>query len=139
MKILLVLLLVISQSVFADSNKMIVKKFVNAFNSKDVDSMLGFASDDMQWMSIAADNISIETSNREALKRAMQGYFQSMPSARSEIRQTNESGSFVYSLEEAFWTVKDIEKSQCSMAVYEFDEGKIKHVWYFPSHACSKQ
>ena len=66
----------------------------------------------------------------------MQSYFNSVPSARSEIRQLEASGNFVYALEQAFWTVKGQEKTQCSMAVYELAKGMIKHVWYFPAHQC---
>ena len=81
--------------------------------------------------------VHAEAGDQDALKQAMSGYFASVPSARSEIRSIYQSGSFVFALEQAFWTSKEVEKSQCSMAVYELVDGMIKHVWYFPAHACS--
>ena len=98
--------------------------------------MLDLAAPDMQWMSVSGHDVSVETSGHEALKTAMSGYFENVPSARSEIRQLHQSGTFVYALEQASWSVGDATKSQCSMAVYELADGKLKHVWYFPSHSC---
>jgi len=138
-RLLTALILLLCQPVLAQSNGTIVKAFVAAFNDKDVDSMLSLATEDVKWMSVSADIVSIETADRQALRSAMQRYFNSMPTARSEVRQTSESGGFVYSLEAISWTANGTEKSQCSMAVYELNAGKIKNVWYFPSHACSKQ
>ena len=130
------LLLSFFHPVYADNNSTVVKQFVSAFNDKDIDAMLALVDPNMKWMSISGDKVATETNSQDALKTAMQGYFKSMPSARSEIRHSHASGSFVYSLEEAFWAAKGETKSQCSMAVYEFSESKIKHVWYFPSHGC---
>lgn len=113
-----------------------VKQFVSAFNTKDVDLMLSLAAPDMKWLSVAGHHISVETSSHEDLKTAMTGYFESLPSARSVIRDIRQSGPFVYALEEAFWSAGGTEKSQCSMAVYEFTADKIQHVWYFPAHQC---
>ena len=114
-----------------------VKGFVTAFNEKDIDGMLKLATSDIQWMSVSGQTITSEAGDQDALKKAMSGYFASVPSARSEIHSIHQSGSFVFALEQAFWTSKEVEKSQCSMAVYELEEGKIKHVWYFPAHVCS--
>lgn len=113
-----------------------VRQFVEAFNQKDVDAMLFIAAEDMSWMSISNQKLELETASRAKLRESMLAYFKSTPSARSEIRSIHESGPFVYSLEQAFWAVKGKEKSQCSMAVYEFSDDKIRNVWYFPSHEC---
>lgn len=121
---------------FASSNPDIIKKFIAAYNQKDLGTMLSMTAPAMKWLSVTGHQISIETSNQQELKSAMQGYFDSMPDARSEVRNLHHSGPFVYALEEAFWTVEGTEKSQCSMAIYELADEKIKHVWYFPSHEC---
>ena len=127
----------LSQTLYAQSSVVTVKGFVAAFNAKDIEGMLQLANTDIQWMSVSGQTIVSEASSQEALRKAMTGYFAGVPSARSEIRTIHQSGAFVFALEEAFWTSNGVEKSQCSMAVYELTGAKIKHVWYFPAHACS--
>ena len=129
-------LVVFSHSVFAGESSKTVERFIDAFNQHDVDAMLEQASSDSLWMSIAGQQLSTETSTHAELRTAMTGYFKSIPSARSEVRSINESGSFVYTVEEAFWLSNGVEKSQCSVAVYELSEKKIQNVWYFPAHDC---
>ena len=135
--VLTLLCCVMSHATYAQEAVATVKGFVAAFNEKDIDGMLKLAATDIQWMSVSGQTITSEAATQEALKTAMSGYFASVPSARSEIRAIHQSASFVFALEEASWTSNEVEKSQCSMAVYELVEGKIKHVWYFPAHACS--
>ncbi len=132
----IMVLVLISQAALAADGEETVRRFVEAFNQRDIDAMLGLSAPDMKWMSISGQQIAIETSTRAELQNAMSGYFQSTPGTKSEIRHIYESGAFVYALEEAFWTANGVEKSQCSMAVYELAGGKLQHVWYFPSHQC---
>jgi hypothetical protein len=126
----------VSYAAHAKNNATSVEGFIKAFNNKDINEMLSHVSKDMQWMSVAGERIDIQTTSIDALKEAMSGYFSSVPSARSEIMSINESGNFVYTVEKAFWLVGEMEKSQCSLAVYEFDNALIKHVWYFKEHQC---
>ena len=130
-------LLLVSRAAFAADGTETVRLFVKAFNHQDISGMLDLVAPDMRWMSISGQKITIETATQTELGNAMSGYFKSASGITSEIRFLSESGNFVYALEEAFWSVDDVEKSQCSMAVYELAEGKIQHVWYFPSHQCS--
>lgn len=134
--ILLLTSLLFSPITFADKGANVVKQFVDAFNQHDIDAMLALATADLQWMSIAGDQISVETSSHSELREAMSGYFKSTPTAHSKIRSMNASGHFVYTVEEAFWGTGGNIKSQCSMAVYEFSGSKIRNVWYFPEHQC---
>jgi len=126
----------ISQAAFATEGTETVKLFVKAFNTQDINTMLDLTTPDMKWMNISGQQIAIETSTHAELGKAMLSYFESTPSTKSEIRYLNESGAFVYALEEAFWSSSEVEKSRCSMAVYELLGGKINHVWYFPAHQC---
>ena len=128
--------LMFSNAVMASEGIEVVKGFVNAFNERDVDTMLELSTSDMRWMSINGQEVTTETANQAQLKTAMTDYFASSPSTRSDIRHLHQSGPFVYALEQAFWMANGQQKSQCSMAVYEFSDGKIQHVWYFPSHKC---
>lgn len=128
--------LVISPLALAADATTTVKQFVNAFNQRQISTMLELAAPNMQWMSVTGQSIATETSSHDQLKKAMLRYFASVPSAQSALLQLNQSGQFVYALEKASWLVKDQEKSQCSMAVYELANNKIQHVWYFASHQC---
>ena len=133
---LLLLLLFVSGQVFAADHKATVTSFVKAFNDKDIEAMLSLAAPDMKYMFVAGQKIATETADHEALRKAMLSYFKSSPTTRSEIRKLSQSGNFISATEEAFWTVAGVAKSQCSLAVYEFKDEKIQHVWYFPSHKC---
>ena len=109
-----------------------------AFNAHDVDMMLAASADDILWMMVGAEEIAVEASGAEALSEAMAGYFESVPSARSVLRSAVESGPFVVTVEEAMWESRGEQKSQCSAAVYEVQDRKVKNVWYFPSHECDQ-
>jgi len=124
------------QVIFAGENADTVERFIAAFNQHNVDVMLELSAVDMRWMSVSGEQISIETSTHAELREAMRSYFGSTPSARAEVRSISEIGSFVSTLEEAFWSSGGAEKSRCSMTVYELFEQKIQNVWYFPAHQC---
>jgi hypothetical protein len=132
----LISLLFSCQVAFAGENAETVERFIAAFNQHNVDAILELSAVDMRWMSVSGEQISIETSTHAELREAMGGYFESTPSARAEVRSISESGSFVITLEEAFWSSGGAEKSRCSVAVYELFEQKIQNVWYFPAHHC---
>lgn len=136
MSMLLLSGLLLSTNVGAGRNAESVERFVAAFNQQDIDAMLDLAAQDVRWMSVAGDQLSIETSTRHQLREAMTGYFASTPGTRAEIRSITESGSFVHTVEKAFWNSNGVEKNQCSMAVYELIEGKVRNVWYFPAYEC---
>lgn len=135
--ILLLSGLVLSTYAVAGRNSENVERFVEAFNEHDIDAMLDLAAEDVRWMYVAGDQLSIETSTRLQLREAMAGYFASTPGARAEIRSITESGSFVHTVEKAYWNSNGVDKNQCSMAVYQFVEGKVLNVWYFPAYECS--
>ena len=117
-------------------SKAAVTELLAAFNAHDVDLMLGACAEDIVWMMVGADKISVEASGAEALREGMAAYFESVPSASSVLRSAVESGPFVITVEEARWESDGETKSQCSAAVYEVKEGKVQNVWYFPSHKC---
>ncbi|MBW8189663.1 nuclear transport factor 2 family protein [Neiella marina] len=129
-------IIVFCQTALATPNSSVVERFVNAFNEREVTAMLALTTSDLRWMTITGEQLSTETNSQQQLQEAMQGYFNSVPSARSAIRSIEQSGPFVYTVEQAFWSVDGVEKSQCSLAVYELTASLIKNVWYFPSHAC---
>jgi len=66
------------------------------------------------------------------LVSAMNGYFQSCPTCRSNLTALIASRDRVSAVEVANWQGKDGPKMQSGMAVYEFSGGLIKRVYYFP-------
>lgn len=130
-------LLLLSPAAFAGGNSAIIERYVEAFNQHNVEEMLDLAAEDVAWMSVAGGRLSVATSTRDQLREAMTDYFRNTPGAGTEILSIAESGSFVHTVEEAYWTSDGSEKSRCSMVVYELVEGKVKNVWYFPAHDCA--
>src|SRR5882672_9315509 len=75
-----------SRSLAADepkSNEQRVREYVTAANKREVEKMLSMVTDDIQWLSVAGDKISIETQGKIKLRESMAAYFKSTPSARS--------------------------------------------------------
>lgn len=114
-----------------------VERFVESYNQQELDAMLALTTPDIHWMSIGPATLSVETSDRKQLRKAMSGYFSGDNKNHSKIRSISQSANFVHTTEEAFWFSDGMEKSQCSMAIYELKNTKIKYVWYFPAHPCS--
>lgn len=42
-------------------NEQRVRDYVSAFNAREIDTMLGMVSDDIQWLSVVGDKIIVET------------------------------------------------------------------------------
>ncbi len=110
-----------------------VRQFVAAFNAKDIEAMLALSHADIEWLSISGSAISTETQGREALRASMQSYFKSCPSCRSQLKQLRSTSARVSALEIASWDGKDGRRSQSSLSVYEFEQGLIRRVYYFPA------
>ena len=109
-----------------------VRSFIAAFNAHDSSAMSQFVADDVQWLSVSGDSISVETNGKAALVSAMNGYFKSCPTCRSNLTALIASRDRVSAVEVANWQGKDGPKMQSGMAVYEFSGGLIKRVYYFP-------
>ena len=110
----------------------IVRRFVDAFNRKDVDGMAALITADAQWLSIDADKIKVEAENRAAIRANMTTYFQSCPNCTSQVTQITTTPNRVSTVEIASWQTPTGQKSQTGFAVYEFDGNLIKRVLYFP-------
>ncbi len=133
----LLAMMLLSCSAHASDNVSVVQQFVAAFNAHDVDAMMSVASNDVRWMSISGSEISVEAAGKAQLAASMEDYFESLPSARAEVRSSIASGPFVHTVEKASWTSDGIENSGCGAATYEFADGKIVNVWYFqPAYEC---
>lgn len=128
--------LLVSSAAFAaeppKSNEQLVRDYVSAFNKHELDTMLSMVSEDIQWLSVAGDKITIETQGKAKLGESMTAYFKATPSAQSELQWVRMTASRVAAMERATWQGKSGPKSQSSLSVYEFRAGLITRVYYYP-------
>jgi hypothetical protein len=110
-----------------------VRAFVEAFNARDIDGMLAMADENIQWLSVDAAKISVETEGKAALRESMSRYFRSCPTCKSSLEWIQRAGSRVSAMERASWSGKSGAKSQSGLSVYEFRGDKILRVYYFPA------
>lgn len=112
-----------------------VKQYIAFYNAADIEGMQHMMADNIRWMSVANDKVSVETENKQQLTQAMSQYFQSA-GTQSEMLQSHTVGNFVSGIEKASWQSDGKLRSQCSPVIYEFNADKIKNVWYFNSVQC---
>jgi hypothetical protein len=110
-----------------------VKLFIAAFNSHDSSAMAKLVADDIQWLSIAGEQVTVETKGKHDLVEGMNAYFKSCPTCRSKLTDVTSTSSRVSAVEIATWQGKSGLKSQSAISVYEFSNGVISRVYYFPA------
>ena len=111
-----------------------VRANLDAFNRQDVEALVATVAEDFVWYNVDGDKLLPETRGREALRKGMQSYFKSLPSARSSAEVLTVNGDFVSIRERATWKNNAGESaSQAAIGVYEVREGLIRRVWYFPA------
>lgn len=115
------------------SNEQRVRDYVSAYNQREVDTLLYMVSDDIQWLSLAGDKITVETQGKLQLRESLTAYFKSAPSAKSQLEWVQVTTARVAALERATWQGKSGPKSQTSLSVYEFRNGLICRVYYYPA------
>lgn len=111
----------------------IVHGYIAAFNARDINAMLEMVTDDLQWLSIDGDKITVEAKSKEVLRTTMVEYFESCVSCRSRLAHTFSTSSRVSGLEVASFETSTGVQEQGSVSLYEFSNGLIKRVYYFPA------
>jgi ketosteroid isomerase-like protein len=135
--IALVLLLMFTQ--FVHSSEPIsthlntVERFIAAFNLQDSSAMADLVANDIEWLSIAGEQVTAEARGKVDLIESMNAYFKSCPTCRSELSDTFSTTSRVSAVEVASWQGKSGPRSQQAISVYEFSGGLITRVYYFPA------
>lgn len=110
-----------------------VREFMDVFNEGNLEKMLTYTAKDIEWLSVAGQKINIEAAGQDALKKSLEGYFKGTEIGKSTMETAYQSGRFVTVRERVRWKSKSGEdKTQASIAVYEFEGEKIKRVWYYP-------
>ena len=120
-------------SAFVKNQEQIVYSYIAAFNARDIDAMLEMVTDDVQWLSISGDKITVEAKSKEVLRTTMVEYFKSCASCRSRLLHTFSSNNRVSALEVAIFQTSKGVQEQRSVSLYEFSNGLIKRVYYFPA------
>mmetsp|Transcript_15320 Transcript_15320/g.48323 ORF Transcript_15320/g.48323 Transcript_15320/m.48323 type:complete len:144 (+) Transcript_15320:211-642(+) len=110
-----------------------VERFVAAFNAQDSGAMASLVADDIEWLSIVNNEISVEAKGKTNLVESMDAYFKSCPTCRSELSEMISTASRVSAIELASWQGKNGASSQRAISVYEFSGGLITRVYYFPA------
>lgn len=132
-----VLLLILTPYVQSTEQKLIhvntVERFVAAFNAQDSDAMASLVADDIEWLSIVSNEISVEAKGKTNLVESMDAYFKSCLTCRSKLTDMVSTASRVSAVEVASWQEKSGIRSQRAISVYEFSDGLIIRVYYFPA------
>ena len=111
----------------------IVERFITAFNVQDSSAMANLVADDIEWLSIAGEKVTVETRGKGDLIESMNAYFKSCPTCRSELSDVASTPGRVSAVEIASWQGKSGPKSQRVISVYEFSDRVISRVYYFPA------
>lgn len=117
-------------------NIKVIEQYILDYNAGNLSKMLDQMASDIQWMSIDSNKIITETKNKQQLAQALKPYFKGGNSTQSSLMHVFENGNFVSTLEKASWQSNGQMKSQCSIAIYEFDKNLIKNVWYHAAQSC---
>ena len=116
--------------------ELVVRSLGDAFNAHDPAAMAEHVADDILWLGFAAaDSVYTEADGKEALIAGMGGYFNAVPSVRSQMEDVVVTGNFVAYRERVFWQSEDGERSQAALAVYEVQDQLVQRVWYYPAVA----
>jgi len=114
------------------TNEQRVRDYVTAFNERKIDQMLAMVTDDVQWLTVEGDKISVETAGKEPLRESMTKYFKST-TTKSTLEWVQPSKARVAALEKASWESKSSPRAQSSLSIYEFRGALIARVYYYPA------
>ncbi len=109
----------------------IARKFIAAFNERNINAMISMTATDVKWITIAGDKLTTQTGDQAALRTFLEGYFKTCPTCRSKITNVSQAGSRVTMTEIAAWQTEKGTQTNSSFAVYEFSNSKIARVYYY--------
>ena len=112
----------------------LITAYSDAYNAKDLDAMAALMHPDIEWLSVKGNEIIVEVSGKAALSEAMTSFFKDPNMATGSHRDWSINGNHVAVTEIASWTDKTGQpKSQSALTVYQFDDGLIRRVYYYPA------
>lgn len=110
-----------------------VEQFVAAFNAHDSGAMAALVADDVAWLSITGEDVTVEARGKSELVASMDAYFKFCPTCQSDLSGAISTPGRVSAVEIASWQGDAGLQSQMAVSVYEFSEGLIQRVYYFSS------
>lgn len=110
----------------------VVTGLMAAFNSHDAEKMREFWHDDVTWIEITGNQLSVVTSSADQLQSELVAYFDAFPKVSSSLSDISVNGNYVTAIETPVWEQDGERKSQSSIVVYEITDNKVKRFWYFP-------
>ncbi|MES1168959.1 MAG: nuclear transport factor 2 family protein [Oleiharenicola lentus] len=112
----------------------LVRRQVEAFNRHSPDDVVACYAENIKWRNIDGDTVTTEGEGRENIRTWLTGYFNSLPTVKSELFDINQTGPYVVFRERASWTGKDGgPRSQVAIGVFEVRDSLIQRAWYFPA------
>jgi hypothetical protein len=117
-----------------NGNAATAASYVDAYNARDIDAMSALMHTEIQWIAIEGGKSEVVADGRTALVEQMTSYLSSPSVTRSSYSDVIENGRFLTMRETAQW--KDAagkDQAQSAIAVYEFEDGLVRRVWYYPA------
>jgi hypothetical protein len=111
-----------------------LRAYYDAFNRHEPEATAAFLAENIKWFSVAGDTQSVDGEGREAVKNWLTGYFNRVPTVKSEVLELRQTGPHLFVHERATWKgANNTTLRQSAFAIYEVRDGLIQRVWYFPS------
>jgi len=114
-------------------NTQILNNFISDFNDRNLAGMMASVSNDVQWLSINGKELSSVTNSKQELEKSLAEYFINCSSCKSSIGNMLIMEDRISVTETISWERDGKKSSQGSLSVYEFNNGLIKRVYYFPA------
>lgn len=111
----------------------VVRGLMTAFNDHDADKMRTFWTDDVTWIEITGRQSTVVTDSAQALYDELVVYFEAYPDVSSSLEKIAVNGNYLTAIERPVWLEDGERKSQASIVVYEFEDGKVRRFWYYPA------
>lgn len=112
----------------------VVRDHFASFNDHDTAGIHALATDDVVWFTIEGDQMLAMNEGADGLVTELASYFEALPSVHAEIEHIHAAGSYAMARERVSWTTPDgATRSQSAFSCYQFRDGKIRAVWYFPA------
>lgn len=110
----------------------VLQKQVEAFNSKDINSLVRNVTQDFKWYYIGSDSLILEVDGQEKFRTSMESYFNFISEVETVIDDYTVEGNKISFKETVHYqTSAGKEGSASAMAIYEIKDGLIFRVWYF--------
>ena len=112
-----------------------VRAFIKAFNDHNPQAMADLCAPTLQWGYVEGTAHSVAGNGVDDLKEQMAAYFEQSPGVRSDVENIIANGNTIAMTERVYWVPagEEAEKTQASIAVYQFKDEKIAAVWYYPA------